>query len=67
MDTPPETLPAELWVVRLIQKLLAQGWSLRAIAQELNQMRVRTNRGSQRWYTSKVHAVRKNSLHAEAT
>lgn len=58
--------PAELEAVRLIQELRAQGWSLRAIAQELNRLEVRTKRGGRRWYASTVRAILGNDLHVEA-
>lgn len=58
--------PTELEAVRLIRDLRAQGWSLRAIAQELNRMQVRTKRGGRCWYASTVRAVLENDLHMEA-
>lgn len=57
---------SEQQTVRQIKQWSSLGWSLRAIADELNANEVPTKRGGKRWYGSTVQCILSNDLHATA-
>lgn len=58
--------PDEGAVVRQILDWRRQGWTLRAIANELNRLSVVPKRGGQAWYASTVRRILQNRIHQAA-
>lgn len=57
-------VPAEQAIIEQMRAWRDAGTSLRQIATFLNEKRVATKAGGQRWYASTVHKVLENDLHA---